>query len=131
MSRYHVGDSDHSFRRKNLYLPCAINERLEDMTSEEIAAVYRAAYWADNIANAEWPVVLRHTDAKRYNRSRLKKKAAGWLVALARIADLCPELADEIAAEAERLYSEQVGGSSFLLQRVRNVTRVWARATDD
>jgi hypothetical protein len=128
MSKYSIGE--HSFDRKNLYLPCAINARLEEMSAEEQAGVYRAAYWADNITEGEWPVVLSHEDAKRYHRSRLKKKAAGWLVAFARIVALRPEFAADIAAAAEEMYREQVGDSSFVLQTLRNATRKLAERTD-
>ena len=42
------------------------------------------------------------------HRSRLKKKASGWLMALARIAVLNPELFRTAVEEAHRMYGEQV-----------------------
>jgi hypothetical protein len=66
-------------KRKNRYMPCIISERFGGLPPEEQAAVVKAAYWSDNITNAEWPVVLKHEDATASNKSRLKKKAAGWL----------------------------------------------------
>ncbi len=90
MARWKVGD--HEFQRKNLYLPCIISERLEDMSDEEHARALREAYWAELITNAEWPVVLSHDGVKAYVKSRLKKKAVGWLVALSRIVWLNPKL---------------------------------------
>jgi hypothetical protein len=97
-----------TFRRKNLYLPCIIGPRLDDMSEEEVADVYKATYWADNIAASEWPAVLRHDDCSPSAKSRLKKKAAGWLMALQRIALINPELFDEGAAKADDMYREQI-----------------------
>jgi hypothetical protein len=105
--RYKIGDQ--IVRRKNLYLPCAINDQLDDMSPEEQARVYKAAFWADNITNAEWPVVLGHDDCSPSAKSRLKKKAAGWLMALGRIAYLNPELHREIVKQAEEMYRDQIG----------------------
>jgi hypothetical protein len=96
-------------RRKNVYLPCVIGERLDQMTPAEQVAVLKATYWADLITAAEWPVVLRHESATAPNRSRLKRKAAGWLMALGRIAALNPDLLDEIARQARAMYPEQIG----------------------
>jgi hypothetical protein len=119
MAEYRVGDQ--TFRRKNLYLPCIISARTAGMTDAERVAVLKAAYWADNITNAEWPLVLRHDGVKAYVRSRFKKKAAGWLMALARIAAINPELFVEITAKAEEMYREQIEQPSFALETLRNV----------
>jgi hypothetical protein len=97
-----------TFRRKNLYMPCIIGPRLDDMSDEEIVDVYKATYWADNITNAEWPCVLDHDDCSPSAKSRLKKKAAGWLIALQRIAVINPELFEEIAAKADETYHPQI-----------------------
>jgi hypothetical protein len=78
------------------------------MTEEEVADVYKATYWADNIAGSEWPAVLRHDDCSPSAKSRLKKKAAGWLMALQRIALINPELFEEIAGKANEMYREQI-----------------------
>ena len=40
---------------------------------------------------------------------RLKRKATGWLMALARIAVLNPELFEAIAAAARTMYPDQTG----------------------
>jgi len=119
MAEYRIGD--HTFRRKNFYLPCIISARVDGMSDEERVAVLKAAYWADNITNTEWPLVLRHEGVKAYVRSRFKKKAAGWLMALARVATINPELFAEIAAKAEEMYREQIEDTSFALQTLRNV----------
>ena len=63
---------------------------------------------ADLVTQTEWPVVLGHEGTKRYTRSRLVKKAAGWLVALGRIARLNPELFGAIVDRAMAMYREQV-----------------------
>jgi hypothetical protein len=107
MPTYRIGGQ--TVRRKNLYLPCAIAARTEEMSDEEHARVLKAAFWADNITNAEWPVVLEHEDCSPSAKSRLKKKAAGWLVALGRIAYLNPDLYGQIVQQAEEMYSDQIG----------------------
>src|SRR5262249_13946396 len=96
------------FRRKNFYMPCILNARVDEMSDEEYADVLKATYWADNVTNAEWPVVLGHDDCSPSARSRLKKKAAGWLMALQRVGRLNPELSEEVVAKADEMYREQV-----------------------
>jgi hypothetical protein len=120
--RWKVGE--HEFRRKNTYLPCIISARVEEMDDEEYARVMREAYWADNITNAEWPLVLKHDGVKAYVRSKFKKKAAGWLVALARVAYLNEDLFAEIAVKAEEMYRGQIEQPSFMLQTFRNLAEV-------
>jgi hypothetical protein len=108
MPNWKIGDR--TVRRKNLYLPCAV--KTDGLSDEEAVAVLKAAYWADNITNAEWPVVLGRDDgspAAKSARSRLKKKGAGWLVALGRIDRLNPDLYDEMVKQAEEMYRDQVG----------------------
>jgi hypothetical protein len=117
MAEYRIGDR--TFSRKNLYVPCIIGARFDSMTEAEKASAYKAAYWADNITNAEWPLVLRHDGVKAYVRSRFKKKAAGWLMALARVALINPDLFAEIATKADEMYREQIEDDSLLLQTVR------------
>ena len=107
MPEYRIGDQ--TIRRKNLYLPCVIGGRINEMTDEEVAAAYKAAYWADNITASEWPVVLREDGASRVAKSRLVKKAAGWLMALGRIALINPELFRAIVEKAMTMYREQIG----------------------
>ncbi|MGZ4254817.1 MAG: hypothetical protein ACXVS6_22710 [Solirubrobacteraceae bacterium] len=107
MPRYQIGGE--LFRRKNLYLPCVIVGRADEMTEAELARVYRENAWADNITEGEWLVVLEREDAKPYARSRLKRKAAGWLVAFARIADLQPDLAAQIVTQAAEVYRRGPG----------------------
>lgn len=106
MPEYRIGGQTVS--RKNLYMPCIIGERVEQMTDEEHAAVLKANAWADMITNAEWPVVLGHSDASKFAKARLKKKVAFWMIAMARIAVLNPELFAAAADFARSTYSEQV-----------------------
>jgi hypothetical protein len=110
MPTYRFGDQ--SVRRKNLYRPCIMGEEFDkaeaDGADEEFGRLLKVTAWADNIAVSEWPVVLQEPEAKPYNRSRLKKKAAGWLMALQRIAYLYPELFEEIVEHSQRTYREQV-----------------------
>ena len=112
-------------RRKNrLYLPSIISGRVDDMTKEEQAEVSKAAYWADNITSTEWPAVLNHNDCSPSAESRLTKKAAGWLMALARIAYLHPEMFAEITAKAEQMHREQIEDDSLMLQTLRNLAAI-------
>lgn len=99
-------------RRKNFYAPCALGPRLDAARQDDLAEYVRllkAASWADNITNREWPVVLDEDEATTTNRYRLKKKAAGWMMALARIAVLNPELLRSAADLAREMYADQVG----------------------
>lgn len=106
MATYKIGD--HKVRRKNLYMPCIIGPRIEQMTDEQYAAILQATAWADLITNAEWEALLGHDGATAAAKSRLKKKAAHWLIALGRIAYLNPELFKAIAEKAVTTYAEQV-----------------------
>jgi hypothetical protein len=96
--------------RKNLWHPCALGPEFEKADAAEQLRLFKATYWADNITNAEWPVLLRQPDAKNVavNRSRLKKKASGWLMALARISVLNPDLFAAICEQARTMYADQV-----------------------
>jgi hypothetical protein len=126
MPEYQFGDT--TVRRKHTWLPCIIGERFDAMSEEEQAAACRSTYWADNITNGEWPVVLRHDGVKAYVRSRLKKKAVGWCMALARLAVLNPQLFAEITEKADEMYREQIEEDSFELQTLRSVGHQAAKA---
>jgi len=89
-------------------MPCVINADFDGMTPEQQARVLRETKWADNIANAEWPVVLREDGASKHAKARLKKKAVGWLMALSRIIVLNPALAVQVLREADAQYREQL-----------------------
>jgi hypothetical protein len=106
MPRYEIGG--HTFRRKNLYMPCVLGADFDGMSDEEKARVYRETYWADNIAASEWKAVLGHDDCTPSAKSRLKKKAAGWVIALGRIAALNEELFREVVERALSTYEEQI-----------------------
>jgi hypothetical protein len=129
MPRYKIGDE--TFHRKNLYLPCVISARVDEMTDEERVTVMKAAYWADNITNGEWPAVLQHDDFNPSARSRLKKKGAGWLIALARIAYINPKLFAEITVKAEEMYRDQIETDSFELQTLRNIAEATIKAIEN
>jgi fructose-specific component phosphotransferase system IIB-like protein len=106
MPRYRIGDQ--TVRRKNFYRPCVLTEEFANADNDELVRLLKATSWCDNITNAEWKVVLGEEDASAPNRSRLRKKAAGWLIALARIAVLNPELFEAAAKDARKMYAEQV-----------------------
>jgi hypothetical protein len=115
-------------RRKNTYMPCIIGPKFDQASPAEQARIFKATYWADNIANREWQALLGEEGFDRSAKSRLKKKAAGWLIALARIYYLNPELFEQIAKQAAEAYSEQVEDDSFLLQTVHNIANLTVEA---
>lgn len=119
MARYKIGDQ--TVRRKNFYMPCIISERIKEMSDEEYARILKETYWADFIANAEWAALLEYDDCSPSAKSRLKKKSAGWLIALARIYYLNPRLFAETVEKAAEIYEDQIQDDSFLLQTVRNL----------
>ena len=98
---------DERVRRKNLVMPCAIGPEFDKASEDEQARLLKATYWADYISNSEWAVVLGGDGCSPSAKSRLKKKAAGWLVALGRIAVLNPDLFLSAVEQALQLYAEQ------------------------
>jgi hypothetical protein len=67
----------------------------------------KATYWADYISASEWAALLDEDGCSPSAKSRLKKKAAGWLIALGRIAVLNPDLFFASVEQALRLYAQQ------------------------
>ena len=67
MATWRVGDE--TIRRKNLYMPCALGPRFDEADAATRAQLLRETYWADNITNAEWPVVLGDPGSTAVNRS--------------------------------------------------------------
>lgn len=107
MPKYRVGGQ--TVRRKNFYMPCIISDRFDDLSPEEKAKIYKATYWADNITNAEWPLVLSHQgEWTAPVKSRFIKKAAGWIMALSRLAWLNPGLYAQVVTKAKQMYVDQV-----------------------
>ena len=94
--------------RKNTWLPCVINADFDEMTLQEQARVLRETKWADNVTNSEWPALLRRPEASRPARSKLKRKAIGWLMALSRIVYLNGPLGDDVLRAADDLYRRQL-----------------------
>lgn len=119
MPKYHVGGT--TVRRKNLYMPCVIGPKFETADEDEQARILKATYWADNVSNSEWPALLAQKDCSPSARSRLKKKSAGWLMALARMYLLNPELFAEVAEKAALMYEDQIEDWSMLLRTIRNL----------
>ena len=117
-------------RRKHWYLPCALGDEFDNASDEEQARILRANYWTDYISASEWAALLGEEGCTPSAKSRLKKKAAGWFVALGRIAVLNPDLFLAAVAQALRLYVEQtrseypgawVAGSAMQLERLREM----------
>lgn len=116
--RYQVGDQ--IVTRKHNWLPCALNDRLDGASDGEIAAALKATWWADLITASEWPALLRLPEGKAPNRSKLKRKLVGWLMASGRIAALDPQLFDQAVREARDLYRQQLGEQHPLMVTIRN-----------
>jgi hypothetical protein len=106
MSRYRAGSE--TARRKHMWMPCVISADFDGMTDEEKVRTLRETYWADNLTNSEWPVMLQDVRNAPV-RSRLKKKMVGWFMILGRIGALNPELYNQAYAEARALYRKQLG----------------------
>jgi len=116
MPKWRIGDK--TFRRKNLYIPCVIASRMDELPPEKQAEVYKKTWWADFLTEREWRTILgqnppRHTSVVK---SMLKKKAAGWLVALGRLATFEPELYNASVMLARDLYRDLIGEPHPLLK---------------
>jgi hypothetical protein len=109
MSRAKFRVGEYPVRRKHTYMPCALGPRHDEADDAEKARLLNATYWADYITEAEWRALLDEPGCSPSAKSRLKKKAAGWNIALGRIAVLNPRLFREITEQSERLYEEQTG----------------------
>ncbi len=107
MPLYEIGGE--TIRRKNLYMPCAIGPRFDSATPEERLRILKETWWCDLVSNSEWKALMQEADFNPSAKSRLKRKAAGWLVVLGRIALLNPDLYNEITTEAEEIYMAQIG----------------------
>jgi len=109
MPKYRIGE--HTFRRKNLYIPCLLAEKIEDLPPEKQAEIYKKSWWCDLLTEVEWRTILNHNPPsyKDVVRSRLKKKIIGWFIVLGRIATFDPELHDTAYGEAKKLYEELCG----------------------
>jgi hypothetical protein len=119
---------DERVRRKNWYMPCVLGPEFDQAGEDEQARILKATYWADFITAAEWEALLGEEGCSPSARSRLKKKAAGWVIALGRIAMLNPDLFMAAVEQALRLYGEQtqseypsawLAGSVWDLERLR------------
>jgi hypothetical protein len=115
MPEYLIGGQ--TVRRKHWWMPCAINARFDEMSDEEQARTLKETYWAYNITNAEWEALLERDGCSPSARSRLKKKAAGWYMALGRIAALNPKLYNEITSRSIEMYGEQIGDEHPVFDR--------------
>jgi len=106
MPKYRLGGK--TFRRKNLYIPCVIAQRLDEIPIEKWAEIYKKTWWCDLLTDKEWRTILDRDppNYKEVVRSRIKKKLIGWLLIEARIFTFDPELYKEAWKKAERIYKE-------------------------
>jgi len=109
MPRYRLGTQ--SFRRKNLYIPCLIAKRFDELPAEKRVEVYKKTWWCDLLTETAWRTILKHNPPsyKDVVRSRLKKKMIGWLTILGRVAIFDPELYASACEESKKLYEELCG----------------------
>ena len=115
MPKYKIGDK--ILRRKNLYMPCILNEKFLELPEEKQAKLLKETYWADNITEKEWEFILGRTlSYEGVVKSRLKRKAVGWFMALSRIAYLNPTFYNKIVKQAEKNYEAQIGEPSPILK---------------
>ena len=91
--------------RKHEWMPCIANR--DNYTDEEWIALQKRCYFIDFITDSEWRTILDpETKNATVHRSKLKKKAAGWLMALARISLLAPEILTNAVNMARKEYAE-------------------------
>ena len=116
MPKWKLGDK--TFRRKNLYIPCVIAERMDELPPERQVEVYKKTWWCDLLTEREWRMVLNQNPPQHIAviRSILKKKVAGWLIAMGRLATFEPGLYEESVKLAEDLYRELTGERHPLLR---------------
>ena len=96
------------FRRKNLYIPCVIADRIDDLSPEEQVKVYKKTWWCDLLTESEWRTILDSNPPsyKQVVRSKLKKKVVAWIIALGRVATFDTDLYNEATKQARELYKE-------------------------
>jgi hypothetical protein len=116
MPKWRIGDK--TFRRKNLYIPCVIASRMDELRAEKQAEIYKKTWWADFLTEREWRTILRQNPPRHTSvvKSMLKKKAAGWLVALGRLATFEPELYNASVTLARDLSQDLIGEPHPLLK---------------
>lgn len=106
MPNYVIGYK--TFRRKNLYIPCVIAKTFDDLSDEEKVKIYKKTWWCDLLTNAEWRTILKNNPPsyKKVVRSRLKKKMAGWFIALGRVSIFDPALYNDAVKLSMKLFEE-------------------------
>lgn len=106
MPKYKFGNQ--TFRRKNLYIPCVIAQKFDDLPPEKKVEVFKKTWWCDLLTKTEWATILdyKKVDYEHVVKSRLKKKVAGWLIALARLSLFDSKLFEEAVELAKKTYEE-------------------------
>lgn len=81
------------------------------MSDEEKVKVFKETWWADNLTEAEWRLILDQNPPgySKVVKSRLKRKLTGWLMAMARVALFAPEVYGGAIDKAKEMYQQQVG----------------------
>src|ERR1035441_10123241 len=95
-------------------MPCALGPVFDAATPADQLAMMKATKWADNLTNAEWPVMLQDVSNPPV-KSRMKKKIVGWIMILTRIMVLNPVLFHEAMVAANDLYTKQTGEQNPLV----------------
>ena len=96
--------------RKHEWMPCVLVADREKYSGEEWVKLMKRCYFTDFFTDAEWRAIVSD-DAKSLsvNRSRIKKKVAGWLMVSNRLAAIRPDWYLDAVHKAESEYEELIG----------------------
>lgn len=90
-------------KRKHLWFPCGIgDEPLGEWSAEDYEALLRETDWQKWITNGQWEVLVN--EAGGPNRSKLKRRAAEWMVSLRRIHNFDKQLYQEASELADEIW---------------------------
>lgn len=98
--------------RKNTYMPCILGRKVNngEISPEEHVRLLKRTYWSDYFTETEWQTLLgKNAKSEKVYKSRLKKKVAGWLMLMARYAQLRPEWYQEAVELACSEYKDLTG----------------------
>lgn len=97
--------------RKHDWLPCVLSREIQSTADPGKAIEIEArSYFMDYFTDAEWRAIVGKAPAgDRVNKARIKRKVAGWLMAMGRLALLQPDWYSEAARKACSEYQGLLG----------------------
>ena len=111
MPLYRIGGK--LVRRKNMYLPCVLSDKLGEMTDEEQAEIYKRCKWIDLLTAQQWEIILGKSILDDKHKavviSQMKKRIIGYWLILGRIYTLNGSLFNECLEKADKEYLELIG----------------------